>query len=78
MTRSRRLLFAVAIAALAIGVWLVWLVWLVWPRSGITRENAARIQNGMTLEEVEVILGGPARDDATGPATWDLGADADI
>jgi hypothetical protein len=70
MTRRRLLLFGLPIG-LAIGVWLLW------PRSAITRENAAKIQNGMTLEEVEAILGGPARHDATGPVTADLDTDAD-
>jgi hypothetical protein len=33
--------------------------WLLWPRTAITRENADRIQEGMTLANVEAILGGP-------------------
>jgi outer membrane protein assembly factor BamE (lipoprotein component of BamABCDE complex) len=42
-------------------------IWLLWPRpSAITKENANRIQVGMTLQEVEAILGGPARDDTHG------------
>jgi hypothetical protein len=64
MTRRRRFLFlslAAAVVALAIGVWLLW------PRTAITWENYERIQIGMTLAEVEVILGGPARDESTGP-----------
>jgi hypothetical protein len=55
MTR-RRFLFlslAAAVVALAIGVWLLW------PRTAITRENAEKIRLGMTLAEVEAILGGP-------------------
>jgi len=43
----------------------------LWPRTPITRENVARIQPGMDLAEVEAILGGPARNDATGPVTWE-------
>jgi hypothetical protein len=34
--------------------------WLAWPRPGITEANGARIQVGMTLPEVEVLLGEPA------------------
>jgi hypothetical protein len=39
--------------------------WLLWPNSAITHENVRRIQKGMTLAEVEEILGGPARDDTS-------------
>jgi hypothetical protein len=46
--------------------------WLLWPRTAITRENAAKIQVGMTMAEVEAILGGPARDEMTGPCVPDL------
>jgi hypothetical protein len=64
--RKRRLLLAclpAAVVALAVGVWLLW------PRTAITRENAEKIQPGMTLAEVEAILGGPARDESTGRPT---------
>jgi hypothetical protein len=65
MSRPRRRLF------LALGVVACLLLvgggaWLLWPRSAITRENAARIEIGMTLAEVEAILGGAARDESTG------------
>jgi hypothetical protein len=57
--RTRRLLIALPLAvALSLAV-----AWLLWPRTAITRENAARIQEGMTLAEVEAILGGPAREE---------------
>jgi hypothetical protein len=63
MTRHRVLLFVllatVASAVVAGG--------LLWPRTTITRPNAQRIEKGMTLAEVESILGGPARNDTTGP-----------
>jgi hypothetical protein len=57
--RRRLLILAVAgtVVMLAVGAWLFW------PRTAITRENAAKIQRGMTLAEVEAILGGPARDE---------------
>jgi hypothetical protein len=42
-----------------------------WPRSPINRENAAQLVPGLPLAEVERILGGPARNDATGPITTD-------
>jgi hypothetical protein len=64
MTRRRLLLFGVSVAVvvLSVGVWVFW----AQPRTMITRENAARIQVGMTLGEVEAILGGPARNESSG------------
>jgi hypothetical protein len=62
--RTRRLLIGLPVALVVLGVVIAW---LFWPRTAITRENAARIQMGMTLAEVEAILGGPARDDSSGP-----------
>jgi hypothetical protein len=59
MRRSFRCLF-VLLAALMVGLAVAW---LVWPRSAISAENAARICDGMTLAEVEEILGGPPRDE---------------
>ena len=41
-------------------------VWLLWPRTAITRENAAKIREGMTFAEVADILGEPPRDDGVG------------
>src|SRR5260370_35995153 len=52
-------------------------VWLLWPRSAITRENAAKIHVGMTLAEAEAILGGPERDESTGPCHLDWNATED-
>src|SRR5436305_330604 len=68
MTRRRLLLLSLAAIAVVLMV-----AWLLWPRTGITRENARRIELGMTLAEVEAILGGPARDESSGPLTHDLG-----
>src|SRR6266478_2347267 len=62
-SRTRRLLL-LALATVAV---LVAGVCLLWPQSAITRENAEMIWEGMTLAEVEAILGGPARDETTGP-----------
>jgi hypothetical protein len=44
-----------AVALLAGGLF----AWLGLPRPGVTRANYERIQEGMTLPEVESILGGP-------------------
>jgi hypothetical protein len=70
MTRPtrRRLLFSLP-AGLAVALVTAW---LFWPRTAITEENAAKVQVGMTLAEVEAVLGGPARDESTGPLTTDI------
>jgi hypothetical protein len=57
MNRSR--LFLVASLPLAVAV-IVGVLSMLPPRSGVTKANFDRIENGMTLEEVETILGGPA------------------
>jgi hypothetical protein len=36
------------------------LIWLTYPKPGVTRANYMRIREGMTLREVEALLGGPA------------------
>jgi hypothetical protein len=63
MTRKRWALLLMLVAcAGVVGVWLLW------PRSSvINAENAAKIHAGMTRTEVEALLGGPARDDRSGP-----------
>lgn len=71
MPRPRRFLFlslTATVVGLAVGMWALW------PRTAITRENAAKIREGMTLADVEAILGGPARDEASGPVALDEGA----
>ena len=66
MTRRRILLgVPIVVAAFLIGLWLLW------PRTAITADNAAKIKNGMTLEQVVAILGGPERDESTGPIEAD-------
>ena len=68
MTTRRLLLFGLLAGVLALGP-----VWLLWPQpSAITRENAAKIQVGMSLAPVETIISGPPRDDSTGPTSVDL------
>lgn len=65
----RKLLFASLATLVVLGLG----VWLLWPGTAITRENAAKITEGMRLAEVEAILGGPARDDTTGPVLTESG-----
>jgi hypothetical protein len=62
--RARRQLLFSFSASLAVALVVAW---LLWPRTAITRENAAMIRPGMTRGEVEAILGGPPRDETTGP-----------
>jgi len=70
MSRRRLILFGVpVVVVLGVGAWVFW----VQPRTAITRENAAKIEVGMTLAEVEAILGGPARFEFPGPLTSDVG-----
>jgi hypothetical protein len=67
MPRPRRFLFlslAAVVAVLAVGLWLLW------PGTAITRENAERIEEGMTLADVEAILGGPARNESDLPENF--------
>ncbi len=61
--RTRRALLLAAPVALAV---LAVALGLLWARTAITRENAAKVKAGMTLAEVEQVLGGPARDETTG------------
>src|SRR5262245_10142275 len=66
--RRRRVVGGAALASLgALGL----TAWLLWPRTAITRENGEKIHEGMTQAEVEAILGGPARDEASGPLVAD-------
>jgi hypothetical protein len=53
-------------------------LWLLLPGTAITRENFARIQEGMTLKDVEEILGGPARDESTGPTQFERPLPAEL
>jgi hypothetical protein len=61
-TRRRLLVFGLLAGLLVLGVGVL----LLWPRTAITRENAAKIQVGMALADVEALLGGPARNEGTG------------
>jgi hypothetical protein len=66
---NHRRLFLVAVPAMLVLVGTSGL--LLWPRTAITRENAAKIDIGMTLAEVETIFGGPERDESGGPLSID-------
>jgi hypothetical protein len=70
MCRVRRRL-VLALILLACAVLAGASAWLFWPRTAITRANAEKIEEGMTRAEVEALLGGPHRDDATGPTVLD-------
>jgi hypothetical protein len=72
--RTRRLVLLTLPAGPAVALVAAW---LLWPRTAITRENAARIQLGMTLAEVEEILGGPARDESGGKLVGDVDGKGD-
>ncbi len=48
-----------AVLGVAVSVWLL-------PRSAINRENYRKIRDGMSLAQVEAILGGPERDESIG------------
>jgi hypothetical protein len=59
MTRRCWLILSIVVVVSGLAV----AVGALWPRAAvtaITRENAARIQEGMTLAEAKTILGGPA------------------
>ena len=71
MNRRRLLLIAVSVTLVMIGVGVIMLRQMP-PRTAITRANAAKIQPGMTLEEVEDILGGPARFVPSGRISYSL------
>jgi hypothetical protein len=60
--RRQLLLRALCVAVVLLGVG-IWLLWPRCPHSAIRQENANRIKVGMTLAEVEQILGGPGRDE---------------
>jgi hypothetical protein len=66
MNRRRLLVFGVPFAFVVLGVG----GWLVSSGSPINRANVSKIKNGMTLAEVEVILGGPERCEMGGGGPW--------
>jgi hypothetical protein len=66
----------VLFGSVAVVAALGFVVWVLQPprapQSAINSENAAKIKEGMTLAEVESILGGPPRFAPTGPISYDL------
>ncbi len=70
MIRRRVLLFAVVAVVVALSG-----AWLLWPRppSAITIENAKKITIGMTLSEVETIMGGSERSEQTTALSIEVG-----
>lgn len=72
MNRRRFPFLCIATVVAGLAVWAL----LVWPRTSITRENAAKIENGMTLGDVEALLGGPEHIETTGPTEGDADDDA--
>lgn len=63
-TRQRLLLLGLVTGSLVLGAGF----WVLWPRpSAITVENAEKIRTGMSLADVEILLGGPPRNETTGP-----------
>jgi hypothetical protein len=68
--RKRLLLFGLVVALVVVACIGAW---LLWPGTAITPENAEKIVNGMTLTDVEAILGGPPRDETGGAVIADLG-----
>ena len=64
-----------AIGALLI---LVISIRLLNSKTSITYENFEKIQEGMTLAEVETILGGPARTESSGPLIAEVADDEEV
>ena len=62
---SKRLRWLLGLTLLAVAGTAVF-AYLLYPRSAINRENFEKIREGMTLAEVEAILGGEQRDESTG------------
>jgi hypothetical protein len=77
-TRRRSAVYLSGVAVLGVAAFAAW---LYLTRTAITEDTAIRIRPGMTLAEVEAILGGPARDESTGPLIavlpWQDGDDDD-
>ena len=55
--RRRALLWLFGLALVALALLLT--DWLLW-QPGLTEDNVRRLRPGMTLAEVEALLGGPA------------------
>src|SRR5258708_7344213 len=69
MSKGKRRPLCLALFACIAAAGIV--AFLLLSRSAINRENFEKIAVGMTLAEVETILGGPQRDESTGPVVPD-------
>jgi hypothetical protein len=68
--KRKRLLVVLALAALGVAG-----TWVLWPRPPrVTRARFDRIQPGMTLADVQAIVGGPPADYRSGPTTLGVGS----
>ena len=67
--KKRLLLKLGLVALLGAGLFVAWLWWTV-PRTGICRYTANQVKEGMTLNDVEAIIGLPPGDYCTKP--WRL------
>jgi hypothetical protein len=69
--RKRVFLLSLPVALVLLGL----AVFRLWPRTTvITPESFAHLRVGMPRAEVEGILGGPPRDESSGPSQMDLSA----
>jgi len=66
---KRHVLCLAAVGALRALSLVVWWPWRPLLFTRITMENARKVDVGMGLDEAEFILGGPERDDSTGPTS---------
>lgn len=73
MTRRRLLLFAAAACLLLAAPFVV--RWATTPEPGVTRRNFGRLHAGMTMDEIEAVLGRAADQTEMEPTftryTWD-------
>jgi hypothetical protein len=53
-----RFIYLLGVGLALIGLALAVTAWVIGPTPGVTEANSRRIQEGMTMKEVEVILGG--------------------
>jgi hypothetical protein len=67
MTRRKWLIFPILAIVVLAGVSIYW---LIPPRPGVTRANFHRLHKGMTLAQVEAILGSTGRKDGFAIEFW--------
>jgi hypothetical protein len=73
----KRLLWFVGLIVLLTGLGGVTMMWLYSPRPGLTRENAHRFRYGMTIQQMQSLLGSEGIEDEHqgmgGPRRWETG-----